>query len=176
MQQPSSLLTAEQIAKSFPAGGRRTNRARRSDSQHRSGRSRGLLGRSARARAPCCAFRPDSTQPRRVLVNGRHYSPNPQVAMVFQSFALLPGSPCRRMPSSASSRAAFRKRSARRKRLWRSAWLASKVLKALIRRSCRAVCASASVSPALLYETDVLMMDEPFSALDVLTAENLRGN
>jgi len=37
-----------------------------------------------------------------------------------------------------------------------------------------AVCASASALRALVVHPDLLLMDEPFSALDVLTAETLR--
>src|SRR5271169_5305209 len=44
----------------------------------------------------------------------------------------------------------------------------------LIPRSFRAACVSGWGSRALVLEPDVLLMDEPFSALDVLTAENLR--
>ena len=59
---------------------------------------------------------------------------------------------------------------------WRQSILSdSTVLRTPIRANSRAACASASDSPVPWSSTrPCLLMDEPFSALDVLTAETLR--
>ena len=94
MQQPSSLLTAEQIAKSFPlpAGGEQTV-LEEVTLNIAPGEVVALLGRSGSGKSTLLRILAGLIQPSRgrVLVNGSPLiGPNPQVAMVFQSFALLP--------------------------------------------------------------------------------------
>ena len=80
-----------------------------------------------------------------------------------------------RTSSSASRRKASRPPSGASARSPRSTSSASTASKAPIRRSCPAACASASgLARALVVHPKILLMDEPFSALDVLTAETLR--
>src|SRR4030081_337506 len=102
--------------------------------------------------------------------------PNPGTAMVFQSFALLPwltvqanveiGLEARGVPEA--ERAAKARRAIDRIGLdgFESAF--PKELSGGMRQR-------VGFARALVVEPDVLLMDEPFSALDVLTAENLRG-
>src|SRR5256886_12949405 len=102
--------------------------------------------------------------------------PNPGTAMVFQSFALLPwltvqanvgiGLEARGVPEA--ERATKARRAIDRIGLdgFESAF--PKELSGGMRQR-------VGFARALVVEPDVLLMDEPFSALDVLTAENLRS-
>ncbi|HLI55852.1 MAG TPA: nitrate/sulfonate/bicarbonate ABC transporter ATP-binding protein [Actinomycetota bacterium] len=105
-------------------------------------------------------------------VNG----PNPGTAMVFQSFALLPwltvqqnveiGLEARGVPAAVRAKAALRAIDVIGLDGFESAF--PKELSGGMRQR-------VGFARALVTEPDVLLMDEPFSALDVLTAENLRG-
>ena len=78
----------------------------------------------------------------------------------------------RNRPAGAKGR---RRRKRRRRRWPPSTSSASTASKTPIPRNCPAACASASASPARWWsQPKILLMDEPFSALDVLTAETLR--
>lgn len=180
INQSAALLTAEKVVKSFPlpAGGEQTvledvslNIA--------PGEVVALLGRSGSGKSTLLRILAGLISPSegRVTMHGAPLSgPNPGVAMVFQSFALLPwltvqenaelGLFARGVSREVCSKEAVHALSMVGLEGFEGAY--PKELSGGMRQR-------VGFARAFVMKPDVLMMDEPFSALDVLTAENLRG-
>ncbi|HLH02070.1 MAG TPA: nitrate/sulfonate/bicarbonate ABC transporter ATP-binding protein [Bryobacteraceae bacterium] len=176
----NSLLSAEHISKTFPlpAGGEQTvleNVSLRVEP----GEVVALLGRSGSGKSTLLRILAGLIRPSRgqVLRKGEELrGPNPDTAMVFQSFALLPwltvqenaelGLTARGVQKQAAEEAALHALQMVGLEGFEGAY--PKELSGGMRQR-------VGFARAFVMKPDVLMMDEPFSALDVLTAENLRG-
>src|SRR5580692_4069173 len=180
MEKNTNLLIAEQVAKCFPlpAGGEQTVLEEVTLSIV-PGEVVALLGRSGSGKSTLLRILAGLIQPTRgrVLVNGVPLKgPNAEVAMVFQSFALLPwltvqenaelGLFARGVPAEIAEKEATLALSMVGLEGFEGAY--PKELSGGMRQR-------VGFARAFVMKPDVLMMDEPFSALDVLTAENLRG-
>jgi NitT/TauT family transport system ATP-binding protein len=180
MADSTNLLVAEQIVKSFPlpAGGEQTV-LEEVTLQIAQGEVVALLGRSGSGKSTLLRILAGLIQPTggRVLMKGSPLlGPNSHVAMVFQSFALLPwltvqenaelGLFARGVEKDIAEKEATRALSMVGLEGFEGAY--PKELSGGMRQR-------VGFARAFVMKPDVLMMDEPFSALDVLTAENLRG-
>lgn len=176
----TALLVAEQVAKTFPlpAGGEQTVLEEVSLTIA-PGEVVALLGRSGSGKSTLLRILAGLIRPSRgrVLRKGAPLEgPNGDVAMVFQSFALLPwltvqenaelGLFARGVPREVCEKEAVHALSMVGLEGFEGAY--PKELSGGMRQR-------VGFARAFVMKPDVLMMDEPFSALDVLTAENLRG-
>ena len=180
MENYSTLLSAEQVAKTFPlpAGGEQTV-LEEVTLTIAPGEVVALLGRSGSGKSTLLRILAGLIQPSRgrVLRKGVPLEgPNADVAMVFQSFALLPwltvqenaelGLFARGVARDICEKEAVHALSMVGLEGFEGAY--PKELSGGMRQR-------VGFARAFVMKPDVLMMDEPFSALDVLTAENLRG-
>ena len=180
MEQNASLLRAERVAKSFPlpAGGEQTVLEEVSVNIAPA-EVVALLGRSGSGKSTLLRILAGLIPPSsgRVLMHGAPLQgPNPGVAMVFQSFALLPwltvqenaelGLFARGVPKEICEKESVHALGMVGLEGFEGAY--PKELSGGMRQR-------VGFARAFVMKPDVLMMDEPFSALDVLTAENLRG-
>jgi NitT/TauT family transport system ATP-binding protein len=180
MAQDATLLAADRVAKNFPlpAGGEQTVLEGVSINIA-PGEVVALLGRSGSGKSTLLRILAGLIVPSsgRVLVNGTPLAgTNPGVAVVFQSFALLPwltvqqnaelGLFARGVAKEVCEREAVHALSMVGLEGFEGAY--PKELSGGMRQR-------VGFARAFVMKPDVLMMDEPFSALDVLTAENLRG-
>jgi NitT/TauT family transport system ATP-binding protein len=180
MDQNSNLLTAEKVVKSFPlpAGGEQTVLEEVSVNIVQA-EIVALLGRSGSGKSTLLRILAGLVEPTsgRVLRQGVPLEgPNSGVAMVFQSFALLPwltvqenaelGLFARGVPKDVCEKEAIHALGMVGLEGFEGAY--PKELSGGMRQR-------VGFARAFVMKPDVLMMDEPFSALDVLTAENLRG-
>jgi len=180
MTNPGSLISVRHVTKSFAgAGDKRIPVLEGIDLEVADSEFVALLGRSGSGKSTllrCIAglIAPTSGE---VLYRGaRLLGCNPGTAMVFQSFALLPwlsvqqnveiGLEARGVPPRQRAQQALRAIDIVGLDGYESAF--PKELSGGMRQR-------VGFARALVLEPDVLLMDEPFSALDVLTAENLRG-
>ncbi|HEY4357088.1 MAG TPA: nitrate/sulfonate/bicarbonate ABC transporter ATP-binding protein [Acidobacteriaceae bacterium] len=180
MEPTTNLLYAEQVSKTFPlsAGGEQTVLEAVSLTIA-PGEVVALLGRSGSGKSTLLRILAGLIEPSqgKVLRNGVPlHGPNPDVAMVFQSFALLPwltvqanaelGLAARGVSKEESEKEAIHALGMVGLEGFEGAY--PKELSGGMRQR-------VGFARAFVMKPDVLMMDEPFSALDVLTAENLRG-
>jgi NitT/TauT family transport system ATP-binding protein len=174
------IIEARQIEKAFdrPDGGQAQVIAGM-DLKVEPGVITALLGPSGSGKSTLLRILTGLTPPTRgqVLWHGRPLAEsNPNVAIVFQSFALFPWLTvlenvevpllARGMPHVERHRRAVRTLSTVGLRGFENAY--PKELSGGMKQR-------VGFARALAVEPEILFMDEPFSALDVLTAENLRG-
>ena len=145
----------------------------------RKGEVLALLGRSGSGKSTLLRIMAGLIPPSEGTVSsdgGPLHGSNPNVSMVFQSFALLPwltvlenvelGLEARDVPRATRSRKAFKAIDLVGLDGFESAYP---------RELSGGMKQRVGFARAFVVEPKVLFMDEPFSALDVLTAENLRG-
>ena len=173
------LLQTEGVSKAFPIPDGELTVLEDVTFQVAPGEVVALLGRSGSGKSTLLRILAGLIPPSRgrVLANGKELcGANSGVAMVFQSFALLPwltvrenaelGLYARGVPKNDCSDAAGHALEMVGLDGFESAY--PRELSGGMRQR-------VGFARAFVMKPDVLMMDEPFSALDVLTAENLRG-
>ncbi len=175
------LLEGRQVTKRFPLpdGGGEYTVLQSADLALRDGEIVALLGKSGSGKSTLLRILAGLLRPTEGEVRYRGepvIAPCPGVAMVFQSFALLPwldvlgnvelGLKARGVPAAARHQKALQMIDTIGLDGFESAY--PRELSGGMRQR-------VGVARALVVEPDVLLMDEPFSALDVLTAESLRA-
>ncbi|NJK36088.1 MAG: nitrate/sulfonate/bicarbonate ABC transporter ATP-binding protein [Oscillatoriales cyanobacterium SM2_2_1] len=179
--QLSNLITVDQVSKSFPlpeGKGEFTVLSNVSLSI-RTGEVVALLGRSGSGKSTLLRIMAGLIPPTRgeVLSNERPLrGPNDKVAMVFQSFALLPW-----LTVLENVELGLEARGVRRGDRLRQSLKAIDLVgldgfeSAYPKELSGGMKQRVGFARAFVLRPQVLFMDEPFSALDVLTSENLRG-
>ncbi|MFG2045045.1 nitrate/sulfonate/bicarbonate ABC transporter ATP-binding protein [Dactylosporangium sp. NPDC048998] len=173
------LLATDRLTKSYAGADGELPVLAGIDLQIREGEIVGLLGRSGSGKSTLLRCLAGLIPPSAGTVSYKGAiltGSNPGTAMVFQTFALLPwltvqqnvelGLEARGMPEAQRAQAALKAIDLIGLDGFESAY--PKELSGGMRQR-------VGFARALVVEPDVLLMDEPFSALDVLTAENLRG-
>jgi NitT/TauT family transport system ATP-binding protein len=180
MDTVTTLLSAEQVSKTFPlsAGGEQTVLETVSLSVAH-GEVVALLGRSGSGKSTLLRILAGLIQPStgRVLRHGIALNgPNPDVAMVFQSFALLPWLTVQENAELGLAARGVSKETSEKEAVHALAMVGLEGFEgAYPKELSGGMRQRVGFARAFVMKPDVLMMDEPFSALDVLTAENLRG-
>ena len=175
-----SLLEAQQVAKTFPlpSGGEQTV-LEEVTLEIALGEVVALLGRSGSGKSTLLRILAGLIQPSRgsVIVKGQPLKgPNPDVAMVFQSFALLPWLTVQQNAELGLFARGVAKVKCEEEAVRALAMVGLEGFEgAYPKELSGGMRQRVGFARAFVMKPDVLMMDEPFSALDVLTAENLRG-
>ncbi|MBD0739333.1 nitrate/sulfonate/bicarbonate ABC transporter ATP-binding protein [Streptomyces sp. CBMA29] len=173
------LVEARELTKSYAGADRELPVLGGIDLQVKAGEVVALLGKSGSGKSTLLRCLAGLIPPSSGAVTYRGEpltGANPGTAMVFQTFALLPwltvqenvelGLEARGVPAAQRADAAVQAIDLIGLDGFETAY--PKELSGGMRQR-------VGFARALVVEPDVLMMDEPFSALDVLTAENLRG-
>jgi len=175
------LIEVEKVYKRFPLpeGKGEFTVLSQIDLQVRAGEVLALLGRSGSGKSTLLRIMAGLIPPSegRVLSNGRPLrGPNPDVAMVFQSFALLPWLTVQENVE-LGLKAQGIPREIRRQKALKAIDLVGLdgFENAYPKELSGGMKQRVGFARAFVLEPKLLFMDEPFSALDVLTAENLRG-
>lgn len=180
MDNSNYLLSADQIAKTFslPAGGEQTVLEAVCLTID-TGEVVSLLGRSGSGKSTLLRILAGLIPPSRgvVLRKGMPLTgPNPDTAMVFQSFALLPWLTVQENAELGLAARGVSKQEAEEHALEALRMVGLEGFEgAYPKELSGGMRQRVGFARAFVMKPDVLMMDEPFSALDVLTAENLRG-
>jgi NitT/TauT family transport system ATP-binding protein len=176
-----ALISAEHISKRFPKPEGKGKFLVLDDVSVavREGEVVALLGRSGSGKSTLLRILAGLIPPSEgTVVSGgeRLRGPNPNVAMVFQSFALLPW-----LNVSENVELGLKARGVEQAERHRRALKAIDMVgldgfeSAYPKELSGGMKQRVGFARAFVMNPDVLFMDEPFSALDVLTAENLRG-
>jgi NitT/TauT family transport system ATP-binding protein len=174
-----TILRAENIAKTFSVPDGELTVLEDVSLDILAGEVVALLGRSGSGKSTLLRIMAGLIQPSRgrVLMHGQELTgANPGVAMVFQSFALLPW-----LTVQENAELGLYARGVPRPECAKAATDALTMVgldgfeTAYPRELSGGMRQRVGFARAFVMKPDVLMMDEPFSALDVLTAENLRG-
>src|SRR5580692_3676695 len=180
MEKNTNLLIAEQVAKTFPlpAGGEQTV-LEEVTLKISPGEVVALLGRSGSGKSTLLRILAGLIQPSRgrVLRKGAPLEgPNADVAMVFQSFALLPWLTVQENAELGLFARGFSREICEKEATHALSMVGLEGFEgAYPKELSGGMRQRVGFARAFVMKPDVLMMDEPFSALDVLTAENLRG-
>lgn len=177
----TDLITAEQISKHFPLPDGKGEFTVLSDVSLsvKSGEVVALLGRSGSGKSTLLRIMAGLIPPSQgqVLSNGKPLrGANTDVAMVFQSFALLPW-----LTVQENVELGLEARGVKREERRQRALKAIDIVgldgfeSAYPKELSGGMKQRVGFARAFVLEPQVLFMDEPFSALDVLTSENLRG-
>jgi NitT/TauT family transport system ATP-binding protein len=175
----TEILSANQVAKTFPVPDGEMTVLEDVSLRVHSGEVVALLGRSGSGKSTLLRILAGLIRPSRgeVLASGRVLKgPNAGVAMVFQSFALLPW-----LTVQENAELGLYARGVPKNEAEEQAQQALRMVGlegfegAYPRELSGGMKQRVGFARAFVMRPDVLMMDEPFSALDVLTAENLRG-
>jgi len=176
---PAPIIEVQQVSKDFQGtGGTRIQVLSDIDLRVHKGDFVAILGPSGSGKSTLLRIIAGLVPPSagRVLYRGNPFSgTNPGVSMVFQSFALFPWLTVQENVELGLIHAPLRKDERRAKAVavidmigldgFEGAY--PKELSGGMRQR-------VGLGRALVMEPDILLMDEPFSALDVLTAENLK--
>ena len=180
MEEAVKLLSVEDVSKTFPlpAGGVQTVLECVS-LDVKQGEVVALLGRSGSGKSTLLRIMAGLIQPSqgKVLRKGAVLvGPNPDVAMVFQSFALLPWLTVQENAELGLAARGCSKDESEKEALHAIGMVGLEGFEgAYPKELSGGMRQRVGFARAFVMKPDVLMMDEPFSALDVLTAENLRG-
>ena len=181
MQKDEMLIAVEQVNKSFPKPGGKGEFTvlRNIDLTVKSGEVLALLGRSGSGKSTLLRIMAGLIPPSQgqVISNGRPLQgANTDVAMVFQSFALLPWLTVQENVELGLEAQGV-KREERHQRSLKAIDLVGLdgFENAYPKELSGGMKQRVGFARAFVLEPKVLFMDEPFSALDVLTSENLRG-
>ncbi len=173
------ILSAEKVAKSFPIPDGELTVLEDVSVTIAPGEVVALLGRSGSGKSTLLRILAGLIRPShgRVFAKGQEVlGANQGVAMVFQSFALLPW-----LTVQENAELGLYARGASKQECAAAAEKALTMVgldgfeNAYPREISGGMRQRVGFARAFVMRPDVLMMDEPFSALDVLTAENLRG-